>query len=207
MLLWKWTLRPWARRFFVWCRWLHIYLSTTLFGLLLFFAITGILLNHPTWQGNNEDSVTTHPLPEDVREALSGAGPSLDIFTDYVYQLTGLKTPREINFDAEFQEVTLDYPLPAGYVYAVISGENSLLTLEHRRGSILAVLNDLHKGRHSGVIWSWLIDISAILFAGFAITGMAILLHNPKFRSTGLWLATLGAMSPWLIYLLAVPSF
>ena len=30
-------------------RWLHIYLSMVSFGIVLFFAVTGLTLNHPDW--------------------------------------------------------------------------------------------------------------------------------------------------------------
>ena len=35
-------------------RWLHIYLSMLGFGAIMFFAVTGITLNHPTWFGGSE---------------------------------------------------------------------------------------------------------------------------------------------------------
>ena len=35
-------------------RWLHIYLSMLGFGAIMFFAATGITLNHPTWFGGSD---------------------------------------------------------------------------------------------------------------------------------------------------------
>ena len=32
-----------------WARWLHIYLSMVTFAILLFFAVTGLTVNHPEW--------------------------------------------------------------------------------------------------------------------------------------------------------------
>lgn len=40
----------------------------------------------------------------------------------------------------------------------------------------VARLNDLHKGRHSGEAWKWLIDASALLMLVFILSGVALLL-------------------------------
>ena len=38
-------------------RWLHIYISLLSFGALIFFAFTGLTLNHPTWFGASEQLI------------------------------------------------------------------------------------------------------------------------------------------------------
>ena len=35
-------------------RWLHIYISMLCFATMMFFAFTGLTLNHPTWFGASE---------------------------------------------------------------------------------------------------------------------------------------------------------
>jgi len=37
-------------------RWLHIYLSIASFGILFFFAVTGLTLNHNEWFANQQHS-------------------------------------------------------------------------------------------------------------------------------------------------------
>ena len=37
-----------------WIRWIHLYLSMFSFAALLFFALTGITLNHPSWTENRQ---------------------------------------------------------------------------------------------------------------------------------------------------------
>src|SRR5262245_16849570 len=39
-------------------RWLHIYVSLLGFTALIFFAVTGVTLNHPTWFGADASRVT-----------------------------------------------------------------------------------------------------------------------------------------------------
>src|SRR5437763_13369683 len=43
-----WTF-VWKRRAATVARWLHVYLSMASFGILLFFAVTGLTLNHIDW--------------------------------------------------------------------------------------------------------------------------------------------------------------
>ncbi|MEM7785161.1 MAG: PepSY-associated TM helix domain-containing protein, partial [Planctomycetota bacterium] len=35
-------------------RWFHIYVSMVCFGTMIFFSLTGITLNHPTWFGASD---------------------------------------------------------------------------------------------------------------------------------------------------------
>ena len=42
------------RRIAVVSRWLHIYLSMVSFAIILFFAATGLTLNHPDWFAGHE---------------------------------------------------------------------------------------------------------------------------------------------------------
>ena len=49
--------KEWYRKSAAAFRWLHIYLSMLGFGAIMFFAVTGITLNHPTWLGGSEQYV------------------------------------------------------------------------------------------------------------------------------------------------------
>jgi hypothetical protein len=82
------------------------------------------------------------------------------------------------------------------------TGEYSLT--EMRRG-LLAVLNDLHRGRVTGPAWSWVIDVSAAIMTIASITGLALLLFYRRRRRTGLVAALVGSVAVVLIYLFCVP--
>ena len=40
---------------------------------------------------------------------------------------------------------------------------------------VIALLNDLHKGRNSGEVWKRFIDITALLMVFFVLTGVCLL--------------------------------
>ena len=71
--------------------------------------------------------------------------------------------------------------------------------------ALVAVMNDLHKGRDSGSTWSWVIDISAVLMTLVSATGLVLLLYLKRRRLSGLVTGVVGTIIIVLIYLFAVP--
>ena len=65
MLILAGTLRPqstrrkpmWKRQLMILSRWLHIYLSMASFGIVFFFAVTGLTLNHAEWFAGQQHTV------------------------------------------------------------------------------------------------------------------------------------------------------
>ena len=66
----------------------------------------------------------------------------------------------------------------------------------------IAYFNDLHKGRHTGLAWSWFIDALALACIIFSLTGL-FLLHLHSARRWSTWpLVGLGLVAPLIIMLL-----
>ncbi|MFD1734418.1 PepSY-associated TM helix domain-containing protein [Deinococcus malanensis] len=49
-----------------------------------------------------------------------------------------------------------------------------------------AVLNDFHRGRDAGPLWSWLIDLSGVFLTVVSLTGLALLVFLKKIRAGAL---------------------
>ena len=49
----------------------------------------------------------------------------------------------------------------------------------------LGVLNDLHRGRDSGKVWAWLIDVSGVFLLVVSLTGLGILFYLKKVSVKG----------------------
>ena len=193
-----------AKRLFSFSRWLHIYVSSALFGLLFFFCFTGITLNHPDWVGKSEPTNQTLVLPDELTKPIAGELP-LNSIQHYIEKITGLSNPRSVDVALDIGEITYDYPLPAGYAFVSVFIEDKQIEIEHGNSGLTALLNDLHKGRHSGVVWAWVIDVSAVLMLLFTTTGIIILLQNAKHRRNATLFVIIGFITPVLIYLMAVP--
>ena len=197
------------RTFYSVSRALHIYLSTALFFLLILFCVSGIILNHVDWLENDKQNGQSQRLisAELFEQANLDTLPSLyPEIEDYMQQEFSLSNVKSIEWEKEDALVMLDYPLPAGFAYAEIDFQTGELNIDYQIGGFMSLIGDLHKGRHTGEAWSWVIDISAVLMILFAITGLIILFQNRKKRAAGLWLTLLGVATPLVIYLVWVPQ-
>ncbi len=203
--------RKLGKRLFDWARVFHVYTSTALFSLMLFFSITGVTLNH-RWYPSSDEGVGYEEHQLDSEE-LAAWGvdpeawhPDLSQISAAVQTRFDLPQPHSIDVMADSGELLLDFKVPAGFASVTVDGGGSLLILEKEPGSLLGILNDLHKGRHSGAVWFWLIDISAVLMVLFSLTGLVILYHGRRFKRWGNWSLLAGLITPLLIYGLWVPS-
>jgi len=181
-----------------------------LLALLGFFCLTGIFLNHPDWFDDSyEEASVTFLLPHEIKfhiqKAQSLASIPVKELQQYIASTYHLNNINEISFDAEMKETTLDYQLPAGYATVYISSDG-LATMDYRKGSWITIANDLHKGRHSGIFWQWVIDISAFLIVLFSLAGFVILIQNKKHRVAGLIAGLFGIVIPIAIYWAWVPT-
>lgn len=203
----RWLKTTQAKQLFSLCRWLHIYISTALFSLLVFFCFTGITLNHPNWGKSNNEQVLELRLPDALALLTQREAEEMPIkkIQSFVESQTGLSNPKSIDYLPDAGEFTLDYPLPAGYAFVTVILEEQLVEVAYKKGSFIGLLNDLHKGRHSGKSWLWLIDISAGFMLLFSITGLVILLQNAKHRRLASWLVIMGTFTPVFLYFIAVP--
>jgi hypothetical protein len=94
----------------------------------------------------------------------------------------------------------------AGYsADAAIQRKDGSYTLVETRSGFVAVMNDLHKGRDTGAIWSWVIDISAALLTLVSLTGLVLILLLYKRRTKGLLSLAAGAIVAMLLWRFFVP--
>jgi len=187
-------------------RWLHIYLSMVSFAIVLFFAVTGLTLNHPSWFGGDKQ----------VEQKAKG---TLNVKwvnnpdTNKIAKLEIVELMRNKHhvkgavseFRIDDSEVTVSFKGPAYSADAFIDREKGSYELSEIKMGIVAVMNDLHKGRDSGAGWSWVIDISAIFLTLVSLTGLILMLFLKKKRVAGLVTAIIGLALCYLIYILLVP--
>lgn len=202
----QWLRSTKAKRMFSLCRWLHLYVSATLFCLILFFSLTGLTLNHPAWQSESHTQTLQLNLPEHIADQIKQQSANLLPLTQFLAANIGLQTPRRVELFMEDSEVTVDYAIPAGYAFVTVDLALNTIEVEYKKGGVISILNDLHKGRHSAVIWSWLIDITAILSILFTLTGGILLLQNPKHRRRAALALLFGIATPAIVYWVTVPQ-
>ena len=79
------------------------------------------------------------------------------------------------------------------------------LPLTQSYHGFIAVINDLHKGRDTGLAWSVFIDVSAILLTFISLTGLVLLFYLKLRRIPGLIVALFGTIIVLAFFLLGVP--
>jgi uncharacterized protein len=194
----------WQRRLGSLARWLHIYISMLSCVLVLFFAITGLTLNHADWFGatpHQRDTKGQCPVgwvkTDDTRIA------RLEI-VEHLRSRHGVKGAMS-EFRIEEDQCAVSFKGPAYSADAYISRASGEYDLTEMRMGLVAIINDLHKGRDTGPAWSWFIDVSSVLLALVSLTGLLLMAWIKRHRFNGYVVAALGGIACWLLYLFAVP--
>jgi uncharacterized protein len=170
-------------------------------AVVLFFSATGLTLNHPAWFSGVEVS--------------SEANGALDVdwLRDESHKLEVVERLRAAHrvsgalaeFTMNEAECLVTFKGPGYSADAFIDRATGEYTLSETRQGLVAVLNDLHKGRDSGPIWSILIDVSAIAMVLISLSGLILLLYLKIRRRPGLAIAILGTIAALLLVWWCVP--
>lgn len=180
-------------------RMLHAYVSAFAFLALMFFSVTGLLLNHPTWlQGETppERSVTLQLPRAEVAAALKETDPTAALarMIDRRLELPGAYKSGEV-LDGE---AMLRLEGARGATDVIVNLETGLAEGTIQPATATSVVNDLHKGKNTGAVWRLMIDVTAVLVLVLSLIGY-VLFFSLRFRLktslilTGLSLAVFGA--------------
>lgn len=192
------TLKKWTANA---TRWLHIYLSMVSFAIVFFFAATGITLNHPDWFGAGLQKTATHKgaLPVEWMR-----GPSKLEIVEALRSRHGVRGALS-DFRVEDQQCAVSFKGPGYAADGFVERATGSYELTVTAMGLVAVMNDLHKGRDSGRGWAWVIDLSAALLVLVSLTGMILLWFVHRRRISGYAVALAGLVISYLSYRLTVP--
>ena len=197
--------RRWIQRqLAVWSRWLHIYLSLMSFGAILFFSITGLTLNHPDWFFSESTKTVEGTVPREWLH-LQQPPPENRDESDYGHEVDRLAvveflrgehglSGRMTEFLSFQDECEVTFQGPGYAATARIRRDDGTYSISVISNDLVSMLNDLHKGRHTGAEWSVVIDISAIISALVAITGLILVFFLKLHRKLRLSLAVAGIL-------------
>ncbi|MFN3522553.1 MAG: PepSY-associated TM helix domain-containing protein [Phenylobacterium sp.] len=156
------------------CRDWHGYLSALAFLALIFFAASGLLLNHPDWLPERPAAKETRVVLD--RQILADAteqgdpAPALAAALKNHAPVLGGFTSGEV-FDGE---AVLRFESPRGASDAVIDLATGAASVSVRPAGLPGVLTDLHRGKSAGASWKLLIDVLAILILAMSLAGYAL---------------------------------
>jgi hypothetical protein len=175
------------------------------FIILLFFAITGITLNHTEWFADQQQTSTINgklnPQWVSVEDTSKIAKLSIVEFLRNTHGIKGAVG----EFSIDENQCTISFNGPGYTADAFINREDGIYEVSETKTGIWGLLNDLHKGRDSGKTWAWLIDLSAVLMVLVSLTGLIMLFFLKKKRVFGVLIMVLGGLICYLVYRIFVP--
>ncbi len=189
-------------------RWHWISSALCLMGMLL-FSITGITLNHAS-QIEAKPVITRQkatlpgPLLRDLEKAAETHADKRAPLPARVASWANATFPVDVSaLDAEWTEEDAYVPLPrpGGDAWLRI-GVDGAAEFENTDRGTISWLNDLHKGRNSGPVWSWFIDIFAVACVLFSLTGFLIMKLHAANRPATWPVIGFGILLPLLLALL-----
>jgi hypothetical protein len=171
---------------------------------IFFFSVTGFTLNHPDWffresTRQEEGSIAkellnvNQPAPENWDE--SDFGHQVDKLAVAEHLRSQHRLHGHVSDFLSFEdecEVTFQGP---GYAAtARIDRKTGRYDVQVTSNDLISVMNDLHKGRHTGPLWSLVIDVSAIVSTLVALTGFLLIFYLRLNRKRRIFVAALGTL-------------
>ena len=204
----KLVAKPWYRSRGWWLKQLHNWhwmsAAVSLIGMLL-FAATGITLNHAS-------TISASPIVREQKAELPTpliallklpASPTAPLPAPVIADLK-----QRVGLDAAGKpgewsdsEVYVALPRPGGDAWISIDRRSGAISTEVTSRGWISFANDLHKGRNTGGVWSWFIDIFAGACILFTMTGLFLLYMHSKPRPLTWPLVGLGLLAPLMIIL------
>lgn len=178
------------------------------FSILLFFAVTGITLNHQEWF-NGDPKVarftgTIEPVQLASYSPGNGQPPSAnDPVVAKLRSAHGIKAALK-DFRVDDEQIGVSFKGPGYAADAFIDRKTGAYDMTESRMGFVAVINDLHKGRDSGNAWSQIIDASAILMVLVSLTGLILIFFLHKRLMLGLAVLGVGTLVCAAVYMFLV---
>ncbi len=171
-----------SRRRIAWYRTahtLHWVSAAVCLAALLLFSVTGVTLNHAS-------AIGAAPVVRNVEAELPGElRASLAAHADGVAAWpAGLREWLQKEFDFAAVDGAAEWSPDELYVSSPGPGRDAWVSIDRHSGAVkyestergwVAYLNDLHKGRNTGLVWKVFIDVVAVACLFFSLTGLWLL--------------------------------
>lgn len=171
-------------------QWHWISSAICLVGMLV-FSVTGITLNHasqieaePVVQLQTMATPTVinqqlQKVTAQVQEAQSSLPKNVE---QWLINQHGIRLTDESQIEWSSDEVYISLPKAGGDAWARFSLSDSQFEYENTDRGLISLLNDLHKGRHTGAVWQGFIDVFSVACVIFSLTGLFILQQHARRR-------------------------
>lgn len=187
-------------------QWHWISSAICLVGMLL-FSVTGITLNHASQieaQASIKQQKVATPVAinQQLQQLAAQEKPPLALpnnVEQWLDNQQAIRLSSESQIEWSPEEVYISLPKAGGDAWARFSLAEGQFEYESTSRGIISLLNDLHKGRHTGAVWQWFIDIFSLACVVFSLTGLFILQQHARRRPLVWPLLSTGLVIPVLL--------
>lgn len=161
----------------------HGYLSAFAFLALIFFAATGLILNHPEWFPSRPDprpverTVTLSPAELSAAQVAPDPAKALTTAVAAKIKLRGAYQSGELLDD----EAQIRLEGVTGSTDILVDLKSGKAEISMARADLVTTINELHRGKNAGAVWKAIIDASAILVLALSLIGY-VLFFSLRFR-------------------------
>ena len=184
-----------------WSRAIHIYIS--MLGLLsvIFFSVTGIMLNHEEWFGFAEPHIVKKEgvVPEAMAKA-----PDKLVIVEKLRKDFGATGALD-SFETEDDHLTLSFKSPGRHTDATIQRADGHAEVALESHGFSGRFVDLHRGTDAGPAWRFFIDATAVVLLITCGTGLLLWCLVPKWRPIGITAMAVCGVVCAIIYFALVP--
>lgn len=188
-----------TKQFYLW----HWVSSAIALVSMLLFAFTGITLNHAgRIQAEPRTTIVEAVLPEELLDKVWAEDrPRNEISAELQSWLRAELGVNVANRPIEGSEhdLYISLPRPGGDAWMEIDRESGTLYYESTFRGAISYLNDLHKGRHTGLAWSIFLDVFSVATIVVCITGLVLLFLHARRRPMTWPVVASGFLIPLLL--------
>lgn len=188
-------------------RMLHAYLSAFAFLTLIFFALTGLFLNHPDWfRGNKTRTESLRvTLPSQEMAAILKTPSHSQALIHAISQHTDALRGVFKSDDTIDDEAHIHLEGVTGKTDIITNLKSGLTEITVEKATLTSIIQDLHRGKNSGQAWRLLIDITAIIVLTLSLIGYVIFFSIRLRLATSLALTAFSCVLFVGIFFIFVP--
>ena len=182
-----------------WARTCHIYLSLLGLVLLLFFAVTGFMMNHPDWFGldKTKNRIYSASLPMTIVQTQDKL--ALVEWLRKNAAVTGFLD----SYTVQDESIFLTFKSPGRQFDIEITRATGKAQITHEWHGLTARITEMHRGTDAGPAWRLVVDATAIFLITTIVTGVTLWLMVPKWRTYGIAVIVASTVTCGIVYFLA----
>jgi hypothetical protein len=187
---------------------IHIFSAMLVLLLMLFFAVSGFFLAHPDLsRGDSPTTQLTITSPawldnaSQWDEKYTQHGLRLLLWLDKNHDVRGVDF--EFEWDDMDNLLIVSLQSPGGNTLVEYFASEQRIVVEQSPFSFLDMLNNVHRAKHTSILWKYMSDVSAIVMVLFCLSGLWLaLIHKHTRKASSQWLIAGSGAFVLVLYLM-----